>query len=328
MDAASKEYQFPSELFSTVGTYKTQSASLIEGGVAGQISLESVPPLDYGRRRIQGELKLNYNPQNFDIDEDQRLQDLGYRATGSLVDQFDIGGDRWVISLGFSRNEQTNPEQEANVSNTVNYCLNDPTNTSVGVYNDQNCDSPRPAVAGTEDFVIAQNGYSYRQGITDVFSVDDAIGTANATGNPFTDPLLSWNFDAAIEWYPDPDSILALGAYYKSFNGGFETIGRFETFTVDGQELGTLVTALNTSDDTSTIFGIEVTAAHRLCYLPRPLDGVGFKLSYNFADTDFLFWDDALGALTTVNADGSTTTSEALIPPAGLFGFSRHVLSA
>ena len=57
MDAASKEYQFPSELFSTVGIYKTQSASLIEGGVVGQISLESVRPLDYGRRRIQGELE-------------------------------------------------------------------------------------------------------------------------------------------------------------------------------------------------------------------------------------------------------------------------------
>ena len=796
--------QFPSELFSTVGIYKTQSASLIEGGVAGQITLESLQPLDYGRRRIQGELKINYNPQNFDIAEDQRFQDLGYRATASYVDQFEIGGGRWGVSLGFSRNEQTNPEQEANVSNTVNYCRNVPTDTEVGVYDDQNCDTPRPATAGTEDFVIAQNGYSYRQNITDdtrdaifaavqwqpspavdinadfqysqrtfrelrndlnfsegrridganetntdtfipgyplitgqygdllqftgetsietlseylsrdeeyyggglslaveasdrltlsadasysetqrieegvqvrmrirdqldifgnpagypraresdftnpdstsntsddrietaylirqngsetlnfvvqefdpnnydlysdnarlrndleqdrfnsifalrgdasyemdgflsslqaggryqelvyrdvpgaatgtsrfenvysnaalatanqecrtpfpesgflssvsggnplitivdaagnvtgstntfatfdalclarvleredptgalqfdedgvpiapsgefdsiqnsdvnektwagyvqanfdsqfgdvpvrgnfgvrvvrtdvtsqgfrgqltavfddttgeltdivedtstlttvvgensytevlpsfnltaelqpdllarfavfralsrpdpsnlgygrtfnalvddgspVFSVADAIGTANATGNPFTEPLLSWNFDTALEWYPDPDSILAVGAYYKSFNGGFETIGRFETFTVDGQDLETLVTTVDTSEDTSTIYGVEVTAAHRLSWLPQPLDGLGFKVSYNFADTDFEFQDDTLGAITTINSDGSRTTSEALIPPAGLFGFSRHVLSA
>lgn len=107
--------QFPSELFSTVGIYKTQSASLIEGGVSGQITLESLRPLDYGRQRIQGEVKLNYNPYNFDIAEDQRFQDLGYRATASYVDQFDIGGGRWGISFGLSRNEQTNPEQEANV---------------------------------------------------------------------------------------------------------------------------------------------------------------------------------------------------------------------
>lgn len=797
--------QFPSELFSTVGIYKTQSARLIEGGVAGQIILETVRPLDYGRRRIQGELKLNYNPQNFDIDEDQRFQDLGYRGTVSYVDQFQIGGAGELgISLGFSRNEQTNPEQEANVSNTVNYCRNVPTDRNVGVYDDNNCDSPRPATAGTEPFVIAQNSYSYRQNITDderdaffgalqwepsptvdinadfqyskrvfrelrndlnfsegrridgaqeintntfipgyplivgqfgdllqftgetsvetlseylerdeeyyggglsievepverltlfadasysetqrietgvqvrmrirdqldifgnpagypraresdftnpnsnsntsddrietaylirqngsealnfvvqqfdpnnydlyrdnarlrndleqdrfnsifalrgsaiyetdglfssleagaryqelkyrdvpgaatgtsrfenvysnaalatanqecrtpfpesgflssvsggnplitivdaagnitgtsntyatfnalclarvleredptgvlmfdedgvpiapsgdfdsiqnsdvnekswagyvqanfdsaigdtpirgnlgmrvvrtdvtskgfrgqltavfdpttgeltdvvedqstltevvgensyteflpsfnltaelnpdllarfavfralsrpdpsnlgfgrtfnallddgspIFSVADAVGSANATGNPFTDPLLSWNFDAAIEWYPDPDSILAVGAYYKSFNGGFETIGRFETFTVDGQDLETLVTTVNTSEDTSTIYGVEVTAAHRFSYLPQPLDGLGFKISYNFADTDFEFQDDTLGAITTVNPDGSTSVSEALIPPAGLFGFSKHVLSA
>jgi TonB-dependent receptor len=161
-----------------------------------------------------------------------------------------------------------------------------------------------------------------------IFSVEDAIGTANATGNPFTDPLLSWNFDTALEWYPNEDSILAVGAYYKSFNGGFETVGRFETFTVDGEDLQTLVTTVNTSDETSTIWGIEVTAAHRLSYLPAPLNGLGFKVSYNYADSNFEFQDDTLGAITTVNPDGTTTTSEALIPPSGIFGLSKHVLSA
>ena len=797
--------QFPSELFSTVGIYKTQSASLIEGGVAGQIILETVRPLDYGRQRVQGEIKLNYNPQNFDIAEDQRFQDFGSRATVSYVDQYNLGayGDLG-ISLGYSRNEQTNPEQEANVSNTVNYCRNIPTDRNMGVYDDNNCDSPQPTTAGTEDYVIGRNGYSYRQNITDdlresvfaalqyqpsptvdinmdfqystrnfremrndlnfsegrridglnevntntfipgyplivgqygdlmqftgetsietnseyltrneeyygggfaieieasdrltvssdvsysetqrneagvqirqrirdqldifgnpagypraresdftnpnsnsntsddrievayqirqngsdtlnfvvqqfdpnnhdlyrdnarlrndleqdrfnsilavrgdatyeldgflsslqvggryqeltyrdvpgaasgtsrfenvysnaalavanqecrtafpesgfmssvnggnplitivdgvgnitgttntfatfdavclaqvlerenptgqlafdadgvpiapsgdfdsiqnsdvneqtwagyvqanfdtelgatpirgnlgvrvvrtevastsfrgdltavfdtvsgelidiledtssltpitgggtyteflpsfnltaelqpnllgrfavyralsrpdpsnlgygrtfnalvddgspVFSVADAVGTANATGNPFTEPLLSWNADIALEWYPDADSLLAVGGYYKSFNGGFETIGRTETFSVDGQDLETLVTTVNTSDETTKILGFEMTATHRFSYLPQPLDGLGFKVSYNFADTDFEFQDDVLGAVTTINADGSRSVSEALIPPAGLFGFSRHVLSA
>lgn len=785
--------QFPSELFNKVGIYKTQSASLIEGGVAGQIALETVKPIDYGRRRLQGEFKLNYNPDNFDIDEDQRFRDLGYRATVSYIDQLKLGGGEVGISLGYSRNRSTNPEQEAPVSNTINYCRNDPNSTTAGVGDDGNCNTARPDVAGTEDFVIARNSYSYRQNITDdqrdsffaaaqiqpspdvdinldfqysrrlfrerrndlnfsegrrvddindgnrldydliigphgelrqftgetsietnseylerdekyhggglsvevqatdrltllgdvaysqtkrveeatqvrmrirdgrdifgnrdqypraresdgsttddrietaylvrqngsqitnfvvqgfdprnydlfrdnarvrydleqdrynsifawrgdfvyemdglissirggvrfqqlkyddvpgaargtsrienvysndalaaanqacrtpfpesgflssvsggnplvtivdasgnvvdttntyatfdalclartleandpsgeitfdedgvpvypdgsfdsiqnadvdehtkaayiqvnydtrfgeipvrgnaglrvvhtevssrgfrgtlsaifdpdtgelldiaedtsslvevsgggsyteylpsfnltaefrpdllgrfavyralsrpdpsglsfgrtfnalvddgspVFSVAEALGTANATGNPFTDPLLSWNFDAAVEWYPNPDSILAVGAYYKSFNGGFETVGRFETFTVDGQELDTLVTTTNTTEDTSTIWGVEVTAAHRFNYLPRPLDGLGFKISYNYADSDFEFQDDTLGAITTVNPDGTTTTSDALIPPSNLFGLSKHVLSA
>lgn len=785
--------QFPSELFNKIGIYKTQSASLIEGGVAGQIALETVRPIDYGKSRIQGEIKLNINPDNLEIDSDQRFQDVGYRGSVSYIDQFRLGGGEIGISLGYSRNSSTNPEQEAAISNTLNYCAYDPTSTSSGVFDEDNCNTTRPDEAGTEDFVIAQNGYSYRQNITDdtrdaffgavqiqpgpgvdinmdfqyskrkfrerrndlnfsegrrvdgegdigaldyelitgpygelyqftgetsietnseyserdeeyyggglgvdldltdrlifsadvsysqtqrieeatqvrmrirdqldifgngnqyplaiesngdtnndrietayligqngslipnfvvqefdpnnydlfrndarvrydleqdrynsifawrgdlnyeldgfissiqggvrfqelkyrdvpgaatgtsrfentysndalaianqacrtpfpengflasvssgnplitivdtngnvigstntyatfdalclaqtleandptgsitfdedglpsypegnfdsiqnsdvyektkaayiqanfdalvgqlpirgnagvrvvktdvrsngfrgtlsavfdentgelvdivenqdsltsltatnsytewlpslnltaefqpdllgrfavyralsrpdpsnlgygrtftalveegdpVFSIADAIGSANATGNPFTDPLLSWNIDAAVEWYPDADSILAVGAYYKNFSGGFETIGRFETFTVDGQDLETLVTTSNTSEDSSTIWGIEVTAAHRFTWLPEPLDGLGFKVSYNFADSDFEFQDDTLGAITTINTDLSRTTSEALIPPANIFGLSKHVLSA
>jgi len=785
--------QFPSELFNKVGIYKTQSARLIEGGVAGQIALETVRPIDYGRSRLQGEVKLNVNPGNLDIDSDQRFQDVGYRGSLSYIDQFQLGGGEIGISLGYSRNSSTNPEQEAAISNTLNYCKYDPSDTSNGVFDEDNCNTDRPDEAGTEDFVIAQNSYSYRQNITEdtrdaffgavqiqpgpgvdinmdfqyskrafrerrndlnfsegrrvdgegdigtlgydlitgphgelyqftnessvetnseylerdeeyyggglavavdmtdrltfsadvsysqtrrieeatqvrmrirdqldihgngdqyplaiesdgntnndrietayliarngsqipnfvvqefdpnnydlfrndgrvrydleqdrynsifawrgdldyvmdgfissiqggvrfqelkyrdvpgaangtsrfentysnealaianqqcrtpfpekgflanvsggnplvtivdsdgnrigatntfatfdalclarvmetndptgqitfdenglpsypegnfdsiqnsdvyektkaayvqanfdgmlgmlpvrgnfgvrvvktevvsngfrgtltavyddttgelqdvienqdslvsvtgrnsytewlpsfnltaefqpdllgrfsvyralsrpdpanlgygrtfsalvdegspVYSIADAIGSANATGNPFTDPLLSWNVDAAVEWYPDSDSILAVGGYYKSFNGGFETIGRWETFTVDGEDLETVVTTSNTSDETSTIWGIEVTAAHRFSWLPQPLDGLGFKVSYNFADSDFEFHDDTLGAITTVNPDGTTTTSEALIPPANIFGLSKHVLSA
>lgn len=782
--------QFPSELFNQVGIYKTQSASMIEGGVAGQITLSTVRPIDYGKQRFQAELKGNYNPQNYDIAEDQRFQDLGYRATVSYIDQFQLGSGEVGISLGYSHNSQTNPEQEARVSDTVNYCRNDPTSTTVGVGDDQNCDTTRPQLAGTEDFVIARNSYTYRQNITDdtrdsffgavqikpvpdvdinmdfqysnrvfrerrndlVFSegrrIDDAndpastrlnyplivdefgalrqftgetsietnseyaeraekyyggglsvavqasdrlklsadasysethrteesvqvrmrirdqrdifgagdqyprsresdgttsddrietailirqngsetfntvvgqfdvndhdlfrdnartrftlsqdrfnsifgaradfeyeldgffrsieggvrfqelkyrdvpggivgasrvevvysnaalaianqacrtafpesgflstvaggnplitnvdaagnvisagntyasfdalclaqtleandpkgitfdedgvpiypdgrfdsidnndvnektwagyvqanlegdlgalpvrgnlglravrtkvfskgfrgtltatplpdggftigvdnstlvpisaqnsyteylpsfnlvadftpmlqgrfavfralsrpdpsalgygrsfravtdtdatsiaeiVGSASANGNPLLEPLLSWNVDAALEWYPNDDTILAGGVYYKSFNGGFEPIGQFETFEVNGQPLQTLVTTTQTTDENSTIYGFELTAAHRLSWLPAPLDGLGFKLSYNYADSNFETQDGQLGAVGTVQPDGSVAYSEALIPPANLFGLSKHVLSA
>ena len=39
--------QFPSELMNKLAIYKTQDASLIEGGVAGLIELETLRPLDY-----------------------------------------------------------------------------------------------------------------------------------------------------------------------------------------------------------------------------------------------------------------------------------------
>ncbi len=163
----------------------------------------------------------------------------------------------------------------------------------------------------------------------DLTSLADLVATANATGNPFTDPLLSWNVDAGLEWYPNDDTILAFNAYYKSFDGGFERVGQFETFTVSGQDIQALVTTTNVSDDTSTIYGIEITAAHRFSYLPAPLDGLGFKLSYNYADADFEFEDDTLGEILQVNSDGTTSVSQpGIIPPANLFGFSKHVLSA
>ncbi|GAA4050446.1 hypothetical protein GCM10022213_23020 [Parerythrobacter jejuensis] len=798
--------QFPSELFDKVGIYKTQAASYIEGGVAGQIVLETVRPLDYGKRRLQGNFKLNINPDNLDIDASQRFQKFGYRATASYVDQFTFGDSELGISLGYSRNKSTNPEQEANVSNTIRACVVDPTTTSDGVFDDGNCDTSGGTISGlrdgtvTDDFVIARNSYALRHNITDdtrdsvfaavqfkpspgidinadfqyskrlfreqrsdlnfaegrridgpgdpnridlpliftnsgalrqftneqrieavseylerdeeyyggglslaadvtdrltlsfdasysrtqrieeavqirfrtedneditgaaawpnaresdgsstndrietavliqqngseglnfftqnfdvtnpdlfandprlradleqdrfnsvlafrgdadyeldgffsgisagaryqklkyrdvpgasagtsrfqntyndtdgtgalqaanrecrtnfpssgflssvsggnplITNVDAAgnvIGTSNsfatfdalciarvleredpsglqfgpdglpiyptgdfdsiqntdvveeslaayiqadfdgewgalpvrgnlgvrivdtkvrsrgfrtslsievadadgdgnvgfalvedptqltervteasyteflpslnlvaefqpdllgrfavyralsrpdpselgdgriininanddfttpaealangvnnvsATGNPGTDPLLSWNVDVGLEWYPNDDTILAFNAYYKSFNGGFETIGSFETFNIDGESADLLVTTIDTNNDTSTIKGIEITAAHRLSYLPAPLDGLGFKLSYNYADSDFEFEDDALGAITTVNPDGSTSTNNGLIPPSNLFGFSKHVLSA
>ncbi|WP_172970228.1 TonB-dependent receptor [Erythrobacter sp. THAF29] len=800
--------QFPSELFNKVGIYKTQAASYIEGGVAGQIVLETVKPVDYGKRRVQGEFKLNINPDNLDIDPEQRFQKFGYRATASYVDQFQVGDGEFGIALGYQRNETTNPEQEANVSNTIRACVLDPSTTSDGVFDDGNCDTSGSTISGLRDgsvnlpFVIARNSYSFRSNITDdtrdaVFgaiqykpspdvdinadfqyskrlfreqrsdlnfaegrridgpgdgnniagfpliftesgalrqftneqrveavseylerdeeywggglsldakvsdrltisldasysrtqrieeavqirfrtedneditgaavwpnaiesdgsSTNDRIETAvrirqdgsetlnfvtqnfdvtnydlfandprlradleqdrfnevwavrgdldyeldgflnsvmfgaryqelvykdvpgaqngnsriqinyndtdgtgalqaanrecrtsfpesgflesvsggnalitnvdengtvigtsnsyatfdalciarvleredpsglafdadgkpifptgdfdsidntdvleqtwaaylqanfdgelgampirgnigvrvvgtditstgfrsdlivtftpgdpmdpnstgeftidqdtstlvrnvtrgsyteflpsfnlvaeftpdvlgrfavyrslsrpdpsdlgsgrtfntnndeftsadqaiqngidsvNATGNPATDPLLSWNIDAGLEWYPNEDTILAFNAYYKSFNGGFETAAITETFSVEGQLIDLPVLTVNTTDETSTIYGIEVTAAHRFSYLPAPLDGLGFKLSYNYADSDFEFEDDTLGAITTIAPDGTRTTVNGLIPPSNLFGFSKHVFS-
>lgn len=787
--------QFPSELFNKIGIYKTQAASYIEGGVAGQIALESIKPLDYGKRRFQGNFKLNVNPDNLDIDPGQRFQKFGYRATGSYVDQFELGDAELGISLGYSRNKSTNPEQEANVSNTLNYCKNDPTDNGSGVYDDGNCNSSQPATAGTEDFIIGRNSYSLRSNITDdtrdsffgaiqfkptpdvdinadfqyskrlfkeqrsdlnfaegrridglgdanaipgfpliytetgalrqftgeqrieavseylerdeeyyggglsldaqvsdrvkisldgsysrtqrveeavqirfrtedneditgaavwpnafesdgsstndrvetavqimqngsqglnfitqnfdvtnhdlfandprlradleqdrfnsvwafrgdveyemdgfvksilagaryqqlrykdvpgaqigtsrfennyndtddtgalaaanrecrtsfpetgflssvsggnplITNVDsagnvistsntyatfdalciarvleredpsglefdedgmpiyldgslpssqnsdveertwagyvqanfasdlgstpirgniglrvvktdltsiglrstfdsapgvdpgtifltenianfsteiaknsyteflpslnvvaditpeiigrfavyrslsrpdpsaigfgrsfaaaaadddgattiaEALGVVSAVGNPQTAPLLSWNFDAGVEWYPNQDTILAVNAYYKSFNGGFETFATSETFIVDGNPFVASVSNVRTADETNTIYGVEVTAAHRLSWLPKPFDGLGFKLSYNYANSNFEFEDDTLGATTTVNLDGSLTMREGLIVPSNLFGFSKHVLAA
>ena len=78
--------QFPSELINQIKVYKTQQADLVEGGVSGLVELGTLRPLDFNRRRIQVEGKLNFNPY------DERLlqpNGPGYRGTVSYVDQFD-----------------------------------------------------------------------------------------------------------------------------------------------------------------------------------------------------------------------------------------------
>ena len=176
-------------------------------------------------------------------------------------------------------------------------------------------------------------GREFRTGVEEgevVDSVEQLITGVNGTGNPSLDPLMSWNFDAGFEWYPNEDSIFALGAYYKVFEGGFTNVVEQETYLLNGEEVSFDVSGLQqVSDDTSNLFGIEFTGSHRFSYLPGILSGLGAKVSYNYVDSDFEFEDSRLGDLFEGQADGSVVqTNQGIIAPAGLPGLSDHTLSA
>jgi iron complex outermembrane receptor protein len=140
-----------------VAIYKTQDASMIEGGVAGVISLETVQPLDYGKQRIQGEVKTNYNPDQANVDNS--LQgDLGFRGTVSYVDQFEFdNGQALGISFGMQRQDISQPEAEYRSSSPTGSslwaCLNDPTNTNEGFY--------RSSAGDCEDQVSGSSNQGY-----------------------------------------------------------------------------------------------------------------------------------------------------------------------
>src|SRR3546814_322556 len=76
--------QFPSELVNGVLVYKTQRADFLEGGVGGVIELRSMKPLDYGKRRIQFEVRGDFQPQDND---DYQHDGLGYRANFYYTDR-------------------------------------------------------------------------------------------------------------------------------------------------------------------------------------------------------------------------------------------------
>lgn len=159
-------------------------------------------------------------------------------------------------------------------------------------------------------------------------SLEDLITGVNGSGNPGFEPLTSWNFDAAAEWYPNEDSILAVTLYAKEFKGGFENAVVNETFTIDGQQVTAPVTLRATNEDTSSLVGLEFTGSHNFSYLPGYLSGLGVKVSYNIADSDFEFEDSLYGDLGVRDESGNfIKTNEGIVAPGNIPGFSEQTLS-
>lgn len=162
-----------------------------------------------------------------------------------------------------------------------------------------------------------------------ITSLSELITNVSGNGNPGFDPLMSWNFDAGFEWYPNDDTILAVSGYYKSFQGGFANTIQEETYSFNGENLTLPIALPQTSDDTSELYGLEVTAAHTMTYLPGLWSGLGGKLSYNYVDSDFEFEDSRYGDQFVVQLDGSINQiADGILDPGGLPGLSENTFSA
>ncbi|WP_324187658.1 TonB-dependent receptor [Sphingopyxis solisilvae] len=177
---------------------------------------------------------------------------------------------------------------------------------------------PAPNDLGAGRTILLEDGNNFS-------SVEDAIRNITANGSPRLKPLMSWNGDIAFEWYPNKDSLLSATVYYKQFTGGFQPVVFDEDFVIDGQAVTIPVTQTRNSDDKSRIYGLEITAATRFSFLPKPLDGLGAKISYNYANSNFKTQDIRLGDIYDPETD---TVSSGIIPPANISGYSKHVLSA
>jgi TonB-dependent receptor len=159
-------------------------------------------------------------------------------------------------------------------------------------------------------------------------TVDELITGVNGSGNPYADPLMSWNYDLALEWYPNADSILAATLYAKQFNGGFINTVVEEQYVVDGETVTLPIVLQQTSDDNSLLTGIELTGAHKFSYLPGFLSGFGAKISYNYADSDFEFQDSLYGDRGVVDENGDfVQTHIGILAPGNVPGFSKHSFS-
>lgn len=123
--------QFPSELIGGAIVYKSQQASFIEGGISANVELQTLRPLDYGRRRFQARAQLGINEAQQRVVDDNALSG---RYTLSYVDQFDTGIGEIGIAIGGQIRDDTAPEDFYTSSSTYRPC-----NTIEGVDQSNNC---------------------------------------------------------------------------------------------------------------------------------------------------------------------------------------------
>ena len=226
---------------------------------------------------------------------------------------------------GFETDTQKSDYQEVLPSLTLIMDLNDELILRSGIF--RGMSRPDPNAYGNGRTIQDNTGDSIGYG-----SLEEAVNGIGATGNPYLKPILSTNLDLGLEWYANNDTMIAGALYWKEFNGAFENTAQLETFNLDGNEVQGVVETTQISDKESTIKGIELTLTHSFDYLPGFLSGFGGKFSYNFADSDFEFEDQNGGDGISVSVDQETgevteTPLIGILPPANLFGLSKHVTS-
>ena len=155
------------------------------------------------------------------------------------------------------------------------------------------------------------------------FSDDDFedVGRAiTASGNPFLEPLESWNGDVSFEWYASKTTSLAIAAYYKSLQTGFRTDVSTINLDVDGTATPVTIARTVNSDDKSDLYGFEVTAQHKFDF------GLGFLASYNWADSNFEFPDPTTVPIRIDGTAGEVPLAN-YVQPANIPGYSKHSLN-
>lgn len=154
--------QFPSELVGGAVVYKSQQASFVEGGVSGIIELQTLKPLDYGKRRIQGQALYGFSDYEDRVDDGEVPSQ---RYTLSYVDQFQGGFGEFGIAIGGQIRDDTAPEDIFTSSSSYRPC-----NTIEGVDRSNNCSylvDDNGAPIGASDTYFVSNQYIYRAMQTD-----------------------------------------------------------------------------------------------------------------------------------------------------------------
>ena len=142
-----------------------------------------------------------------------------------------------------------------------------------------------------------------------------------SAGNPNIDPTQSDNLDLSLEYYPDADSLFAVGVFFKNINTFVQSLAQDIPFNQLGLPeslltgtAATPTTVFRTTQPINTdgglLKGFELNAQKRLDFLPGWMENFGVQANYTYVDSQIEY----ITALTPVR----TTIDETLI------GLSKH----
>jgi iron complex outermembrane receptor protein len=128
-------------------------------------------------------------------------------------------------------------------------------------------------------------------------------------------PLLSWNADLNLEYRADRDTSFLLGLNYKLLNS---SVWPGDALIPGGPVLTPWLIAA--SKRGSYIRGFEVGVNRTFHSLPAPFDGLSFRASYAFYDSNFTFRDPT--------ATDPANPLYLFTDPAGVPGLAKHNIAA
>ncbi|HEY0954620.1 MAG TPA: TonB-dependent receptor [Roseateles sp.] len=106
--------QYPAELIGAVTVYKTSDAALVGQGLAGTVNLQTVKPLNFGKRTLAFNVRGERN-SNGSLDDGAPAN--GNRVSASYIDQF--ANKTIGVALGFAHSDRPNSRYRAEVWNWV-----------------------------------------------------------------------------------------------------------------------------------------------------------------------------------------------------------------
>ena len=102
-------------------------------------------------------------------------------------------------------------------------------------------------------------------------------------GNPDLERQQAHNIDVALEWYPNNDSLISVGFFYKNIKDFIAPIQR-EEVTINGVFFDEVSTFTNLDD--ASIYGVEFNVQKPLDFLPGLLDGLIVSANYTFVNSE------------------------------------------